>query len=199
MMHQPEDSIPGSDCECCIDGNGLPSQAGEEHCSALHLPPGSWLVQLVQLPPLWEPEVHQAPTRIWLACSKVRPMLTSLINRWAMWFQRARGSTGWGVGIRLRLSCTDAMSVWTALHVKVLCPKSSSMLVLKTELSTPPENAWQGQNVLMRLYHPLTDNVHPLRWAALFSVSYCRLSQLRKTHDLTWSCFQISFSKYNLT
>lgn len=49
----------------------------------------------------------------------------SWTNRWVMWFQRARGSLGWGEGIRLRLSSTDDMSVWTALHVKVVSPKSS--------------------------------------------------------------------------
>lgn len=117
---------------------------------------------------------------VWLACSKVKPMLTSLTNRWVIGFQRAWGSMGWCVGIRLRLSCTDAMSVWTALHVKVVYPKGSAMLQLKTELSTLPENAWLGQKVLMCLCQP----VDFPSWG---------------THDLTWYFFQMSFSKYNFT
>lgn len=76
---------------------------------------------------------------------------------------KGTGSTRRSVDLRLRLGCADAMSVWTALHIKVVFPKGSSMLELKTELSTPPENAWWGQKVLMRLCQPLTNKVHPLR------------------------------------
>lgn len=55
---------------------------------------------------------------------------------------KGAGSTRWSMGLRLRLGCADAMSVWTALRIKVVFPKGSSMLEPKTELSTHPENAW---------------------------------------------------------
>ena len=93
-------------------------------------------------------------------------------DRWVVWFQRAQGSLGWGEGIRLRLSSTDDMSVQTALHVKVVSPKSSCHVRAEDWILYSSRRRTVGAKLLIDLCQPLTVQEHPFSHTALCAASY---------------------------